>query len=196
MKWGVRKRFAKILQSEALRAWTSRLIISLVPVIVSLVSIAIGNSWLDAAGEGSATFAYLLVLIGSENVVMSASEREEGSSEPVMWEVMLVILAMVLWMLLIFIRVQARVASLSEPPVSLYAVAIVSVILSFLVLKPHSRHYGHKFEYERLIKQNRHRQEEAVEGNPSKVRMTDGTEINLANAAEGKMTNVTETKHE
>ncbi len=153
MKWGVRKRFAKILQSEALRAWTSRLIISLVPVIVSLVSIAIGNSWLDAAGEGSATFAYLLVLIGSENVVMSASEREEGSSEPVMWEVMLVILAMVLWMLLIFIRVQARVASLSEPPVSLYAVAIVSVILSFLVLRPHSRHYGHKFEYERHIKQ-------------------------------------------
>ncbi len=150
---------------EMFRDWMARIIISLVPVIVALSSIVLGNPLLDAVGEGSATFAYLLVLLSSENVVLFAAQSEKSTTEPLMWQVMYVIFAMVLWMLLILVRVAARVNSLGQIPLNFIAVVGLCLALSAFVLRTHRRLYG--LDTALRIELNKQRFEERVQGNPT-----------------------------
>ncbi len=152
---------------EMFRDWMARIIISLVPVIVALSSIVLGNPLLDAVGEGSATFAYLLVLLSSENVVLFAAQSEKSTTEPLMWQVMYVIFAMVLWMLLILVRVAARVNSLGQIPLNFIAVVGLCLALSAFVLRTHRRLYG--LDTALRIELNKQRFEERVQGNPTQV---------------------------
>ncbi len=163
--------------NETIRAWLSRIIISLVPVAFSIITVYLGNSLLHSVGEGFTTFAYFLVLLGSENVVLSAREREKGISEPIMWEVMLVILAMVFWMTLVFLRIQAE-SPLTGPPSSFFLVGGLTLVLSAPVLFAHSKSYRQRIIDDQKLKeemdQEDRRQANQVEGDPKGIKLPEG----------------------
>jgi hypothetical protein len=127
----------------------------------------LGNPLTDAVGEAAATFVYLLVLLSSENIVWFAWRGGGVSSEGVMYHVMLVILAMVLWMLLLPVRVQVRLDSSGSFPWIFYAIAIAAMVLSYFVLKNHRRFYD--WDIEEKMRRDEERRRSKVEGRPTEV---------------------------
>ena len=161
---------------ETLRGWLARTVISLVPVAVAPATIAFGNPPVEALGEGIAIFVYLLVVLSSENVVLFASQHDESSLVALTWQVMLIILSMVLWMFLVFVRVQARVSSSSLVIFLLGSLTGIAILVSFFILRTHRDVYGQDVALK--IRTEGERLEKRVEGKPDEVSLG-GKKIDL-----------------
>ncbi len=120
-----------------LKGWTIKLLYSLIPAGVSVVTAFFGNPVLQALGEGYSTFLYLVVLLSLEVVVLSVSQTEEVSSVDILSNAMPLLIVTIIWILFLWARVITANGPNGQVPWLLYGVSAVGIVSSYFIIRNH-----------------------------------------------------------
>lgn len=125
--------------NDSLMAWSVRFAYSLIPVCVAVGSMVFGNSILEAIGEGSSTYLYLAVIFAVEICIEYAFQADGASLGTRSLWILELMLATILWIIVVFTRINAANAPSGQVPWSFIATTSVGVLLSYFVIRTHRR---------------------------------------------------------
>ncbi len=159
-------------ENRGLQAWLSRLGISLVPVFIVFVRILGGYDVLGTIATAVGTYAYLGVVVQSENLRFDFVDREEAvePSDVVFIEILRLLVALLLWIGLFMI------AGWFRDPVLLSVVAPVAIAFSALILRGNYTRYG--IGYAAQLQEIEEKRQARIEARPDDVNLG-GKKIDL-----------------
>jgi hypothetical protein len=122
---------------DPLKAWWSRIGISVVPVFVTLGTVVFGSSIPNALGEGFSTLLYLVVILSTEIVVSFPFQTEESTIGSRALDVLLLFVVSVIWVAFVYARALFESASSLQLLLAVLAIGVASVYPSYEILKKH-----------------------------------------------------------
>lgn len=117
--------------------WLFRIVVSIIPVGVLVASIPFGYPEFDALSEGSSILLYFIVILSSEIVAIYFFQTEGLGIWDRARNVILLVMVTLIWLFLIWARVIAANNPAGTLPFQFIAVAAVSVLPSYFVVKYH-----------------------------------------------------------
>ncbi len=161
--------------------WISRLLIALIPVLVTLITISLGTDWIETSISALGIFVYLGVIVASENIVLHQVLKENEPRDTVNVISLQQMVALLVWIGLFLLVVEGL------HPILLAFLFIFAIGWTLWIFH---NHYGlyrlevqRTLDIEQQIKENLTQQRQRVVANPEAVTLGD-REVDLSGGDE------------